>query len=281
MNNLEKSEKMRHMNFKDKVTLITGASKGIGRTTANKLAQLGAKIVLTGRDEKALYEVQKNIKDQGGNAVFYAGDICDEGSCRDAVEFTLNTYKDLDILINNAGVSMRGGFSDMNFEVIDRVYRTNLVGATYISAISLPFIRKAKGSMVFVSSIAGIRGLPYNSVYCASKMALRGIAESIRIEEYGNDVHVGLIYVGITEIDKGKQTLATNGKFITLKDRKDRKIMTQDEVARAIIENIMNRKFISTLSGLGKLNSFVQKLSPRLAEYILSKSVDRVIQDGQ
>ncbi|MBT8258539.1 MAG: SDR family oxidoreductase [Flavobacteriaceae bacterium] len=267
--------------FRDKVVLITGASKGIGRTTAFILANKGAKIVLTGRDEKALYDVQSRIVNQGGNAVSFIGDITDWKTCKKLVQFSVDHYNDLNIVINNAGVSMRGNFSNLEFEVIDKVYRTNLIGATYISAIALPFLRKSKGSLVFVSSIAGIRGLPYNSIYCASKMGLRGLAESVRIEEYQNDIHVGLIYVGITQIDKGKTTIGANGNHIPLKDRSSRNIMSQEEVAHAIIKNIQNRKFISTLSSLGKLNLIVQKFIPKLSEFLLIQNTNKIIINGR
>ncbi len=272
---------MEHKRFSDKVVLITGASKGIGRKTAFKMANLGAKVVLTGRDKAALHRVYEKIGEMGGNSAYIQGDICDQDCCKEMVRFTLDRYGKLDILINNAGVSMRGNFSELEFEVIDRVYRTNLIGATFISAVSLPYIRRSNGSIVFVSSIAGIRGLPFNSVYCASKMALRAIAESIRIEEFKNNIHVGLVYAGITQIDPGKQTIGSGGDMITLNDRSKRKIMTQEEVALAILGNIEDRKFISVLSPLGKLNSVVQRISPKLSEFILCRSIDKIVQDGK
>jgi short-subunit dehydrogenase len=122
---------------------------------------------------------------------------------------------------------------------------------------------------VFISSLAGIRGLPLLSAYGASKMALRGIAESIRIEEAKHGIHVGLIYVAMTEIAHNKEAIGADGAMVVLETRKNRKVQSTEFVARAVAKNIRQRKFITTLSGLGKLNSFLQSRFPSLVERII------------
>ena len=121
-----------------------------------------------------------------------------------------------------------------------------------------------------------IRGLPGLSAYCSSKTALRTIAESIRIEEAKSGLHVGLIQVGITEIEFDKQTIGANGELQTISDRSKFKVMSMESVAKSIIKNIQKRKFISTLTGIGKLNAIMQTLMPNLLEKILIKSIDKI-----
>ena len=267
--------------FKDKVALITGASKGIGRAIAIELADLGVRVVLNGRDQTALKNVQEMIVTHGGTALYHVSDITDSASCKELIMFVIRNFDRIDILINNAGISMRGFLSELNYKVIDDVYRTNLISASFLSAMALPYVRQNKGSIVFVSSAAGIRGLPYQSIYCASKMALRALAEAIRIEEYKNEVHVGLVYVGTTENDPGKTTLGANGKYLVLKDRVRSKVLAQSEVAKEVVQNISRRQFVTTLSFLGKLNLIVQRLSPRLGEYILIRNINRILMKSE
>ena len=140
---------------------------------------------------------------------------------------------------------------------------------------AIPHLRKTKGSIIFISSLAGIRGLPGLSAYCSSKMALRAIAESIRIEEKSNDIHVGLIYVGITEIEHNKETIASDGSMKVLKDRSASKVQTTSQVAQAVLQNIKKRKFITTLTGIGKVNKFMQPRFPLLVEKIILKSLHK------
>jgi short-subunit dehydrogenase len=267
---------MKNEEFKDKVVLITGSSRGIGKATAVALSNLGASLVINGRDKERLIQVENLIKNSGGKVMSYCCDITNPDQVEKLIEETIKTYGKLDILINNAGVSMRGDFSDLNPEVFKSVFDINVLGTTNTTIKAIPFIKKSQGSIVFVSSVAGIRGLPSNSAYCASKMALRAIAESIRIEEVKSNIHVGLIMVGITEIEKNKKTIGADGSLITLKDRSNFKVLSLDEVAYSIINNIKKRKFRTTLSLMGRINAFMQSILPDLVERILVHSSNRI-----
>jgi short-subunit dehydrogenase len=123
--------------------------------------------------------------------------------------------------------------------------------------------------------LAGIRGLPSLSAYCASKMALRALAESIRIEEHAHGIHVGLIQVGITEIEHNKETIAADGSLQVLQDRAKGKVQTTEQVAHAVLENLRKRTFITTLTAIGKLNAFLQPRAPMLVEKIILNSLDK------
>jgi short-subunit dehydrogenase len=140
----------------------------------------------------------------------------------------------------------------------------------------MKFLRKTSGSLVFISSVAGIRGLPGLAPYCASKMALRSLAESIRIEESDSDIHVGLIYVGITEIEHNKKSISANGSSVLLDDRSNKKAQSIHYVAKKVLQNIKRRKFITTLSAIGVINAIIQPLFPMLVEKLIIRSKKKI-----
>jgi len=258
--------------FQDKVVLITGSSSGIGKTTAIEMSKLGANIILNGRDVLKLKKVEEQIRKHGGEVASFCCDISSPVLSKELLDFTIKKFGKLDILINNAGVSMRGNFSELNPVVFKTVFDINVLGTVNISIPSIPYIKKTKGSIVFISSVAGIRGLPGNSAYSSSKMALRAIAESIRIEESNSDIHVGLVFVGITEIEKDKKTIGADGTLISLQNRLGSNVQSLKQVAHSIIKNIEERKFRTTLTRMGKLNALLQPIVPDLVERILINS---------
>ena len=140
--------------------------------------------------------------------------LCDVSNVENSVELintAISTFGKLDILINNVGVSMRGDLADLNPKVFKKVFESNVYGSVNPTIPALKEIRKTRGSIVFISSLAGIRGLPYLSAYGSSKMALRAIAESIRIEEKAYNIHVDQFLVGITQIEYNKETISSDG----------------------------------------------------------------------
>lgn len=262
--------------FWDKVAIITGSSRGIGKATAIELARKGACVVLNGRNQESLSQAENEMKSLDGKVISICCDITVPEQAKDLVEKTINTFGKIDILINNAGVSMRGNFTELNPEVFNSVFKTNVLGVANITIPAMPFIKESKGSIVFVSSLAGIRGLPGISAYCASKMALRAIAESIRIEESRSKIHIGLIFVGITEIDKGKTSISSDGSLLELKDRSNANVQSTKSVANAILKNIRTRKFRTTLTMIGKLNALIQPIMPGFVEKLLIHTAKRI-----
>jgi len=258
--------------FKGKVAVITGSSGGIGKAIAIDLARNGAIIVLNGRNRLRLTESEKDVRKIQNNVISVCCDVSTPEGGQLLINETIAKFNRIDILVNNAGVSMRGYFADLNTDVIKSVYNTNVLGSIYPTIPAIRHLRLTKGSIVFISSVAGIRGLPFTSVYCSSKMALRALADSIRIEEAKYNLHVGLIYVGNTEIDVGKETIAADGSMMVLRQREGKGIQSKESVARAVVKNISKRKFITVLTLLGKLNTFLQPRFPLLVErLILSK----------
>ena len=264
------------MTFQNKVALITGSSQGIGKATAKEFAKLGAKIVLNGRNAERVNLAVEELKASGADVIGVVGDVAVAEQARHLLDKTLEQFGRLDILVNNAGVSMRGDFAELKPDVFNQVFNTNVIGVTNLTIPAMVHLKANKGSLIFISSLAGIRGLPGLSAYCSSKMALRAIAESIRIEEAESGLHVGLIQVGITEIEHAKQTVGPDGKLMTINDRSKFKVMPMENVAQAIVKNIKKRKFVTTLTGIGKLNATMQSVLPGLVEKVLIRSIDKI-----
>jgi NAD(P)-dependent dehydrogenase (short-subunit alcohol dehydrogenase family) len=261
--------------YSGKVAVITGSSRGIGKAIAHELAKQGAYIVLNGRNQDRLKEAEELIKTVHTNVLAICSDVSTPEGCDRLISEAKNTFGRIDILVNNVGISMRGNVADLNPEVFKTVFESNVLGTVYPTIPAIPHIRETKGSIVFISSLAGIRGLPGLSAYSSSKMALRAIAESIRIEEAKNNVHVGIVFVGITDIEHNKETVGPDGKMRVLESRKGKKVQSTEEVAKAVVRNISGRRFSSVLTPLGKLNAFLQSRFPLLVEKIILANIKK------
>lgn len=258
-----------------KVAVVTGSSRGIGKAIAAELANNGYSVVLNGRDEIRLKETQLDLLSIHSRIVYFCCDVSIPEEAARLIEFSIAEFGRLDVLVNNVGVSMRGNVSELNPKVIQRVFESNVYGTMYPTIPAIPYIRLTKGSIVFISSLAGIRGLPSLSAYCSSKMALRAFAESIRLEEKKHHIHVGLIYVGITSIEHNKETIAADGSMKLLRERPKNKVQSTEQVARIVFRNIKRRKFVSILTGIGRLNKFLQPRFPMLVEQIILRNIHK------
>jgi dehydrogenase/reductase SDR family protein 7B len=240
-----------------------------------ELAKNGTYIVLNGRNKARLAASENEVRKIHSNIISVCCDVSTAEGGQLLINETISKFNRIDILVNNVGVSMRGYLADLKPEVFRIVFDTNILGVVCPTIPAISHLRLTKGSIVFISSVAGIRGLPITSAYCSSKMALRALAESIRIEEARHKLHVGLIYVGNTEIDDGKTTIASDGSKMLLRPRKGKGVQSKESVARAVVKNISKRKFITVLTTLGKLNAFLQTLFPLLVERIIIRNLKK------
>jgi short-subunit dehydrogenase len=264
------------MGFKNKTILITGSSKGIGRTLAAHLCEKGANVVLNGRREDELNATFKKIQNAGHSVRKFQGDVAEKETCNEMIQYVLKEFGSLDILVNNVGVGSRGLISDTKDEVWTKLLNANLMSSIYTSKAALGALKKSKGSIVFVSTWAAFRGLPNRSVYGASKMAQASFADSLRAELSKDKVHVGLVYLGPIINDPDKMIISSNDKQRTLKDHKNTFAITQDAVAIAIMKCISKRKSRLIVGIIGKLYSLVVKLFPFLLDYILRKKLSYI-----
>ena len=259
--------------FEGKVAIITGSSKGIGKAVAIELAKKGASIVLNGRNSIRLKETENELLKIHDRVFCVCSDVSTtEGAAR-LIEEAAGRFGRIDILVNNAGISAQGFIANLNPVVFKTVFDLNVIGVMNTTIPALKYLRQTQGSVIFISSAAGIRGLPGFSAYGSSKMALRAIAESLRVEESANKVHSGLVFVGFTENEPDKETISADGSMIPLKSRAWKGVQPVSSVAKAIVRNIERRKFITVLSPVGKLNYVMQSYFPFLVDFVIRKNI--------
>ncbi len=195
-----------------KSVLITGGSSGIGRATALRLARFGARVTVAARGADALQEVVKEVAQLGSEAVAVPTDVTDRDQCRRAVDAAVARFGRLDILVCSAGVSMRAPFADSDLDVLERVVRVNFFGTMYATYFSIPHVKRTRGSLVAISSLTGKRGTPSYAAYGASKFAVQGLYESLRLELAPDGVHVGIVAPGFIDTPLRERVLGADGK---------------------------------------------------------------------
>jgi NAD(P)-dependent dehydrogenase (short-subunit alcohol dehydrogenase family) len=198
--------------LKNKTVLVTGASSGIGKATALRLAKHGAQVALTSRNRDALEQVRQEIEQAGGVALVAPADVTDAEQVRQAVEAAVGHFGKLDILVASAGLSMRAYFEGSQLEAMERVMRVNFFGALYATHFALPHVKKTKGSLVAVSSLTGKRGIPSYSIYGASKFAIQGLYEALALELARDGVHVGVVSPAFVDTPLRSNVLGPDGK---------------------------------------------------------------------
>jgi len=194
-----------------KTVLITGASSGIGRATALRLAGYGSHVALAARNREALEAVGQAIQDLGAEALAVPADVTQADQVQQAMASTVERFGGLDILICSAGLSMRAYFAGSSLEAMERVVRVNFFGTLYATHFALPHIKRRRGSLVAVSSLTGKRGIPSYSIYGASKFAVQGLYESLRVELRRDGVHVGVVSPGFVDTPLRANVLGADG----------------------------------------------------------------------
>ena len=239
------------------------------------MAALGARLVLNGRNEKRLATSLAELQGRGAEAIAVTGDISKASDCEALINETIAHFGRLDVLINNAGISMEGKVEELDPEVVKKVMDVNFLGSVYPTQKALPHLRKTKGSIIFIGSAAGIRGLPNYAAYSASKMALTALAESLKIELHGSGVHIGLAYVGFTENDPDKTIYDKDGNIVPQPRRDFIKAEPPENVARRVINMIEQQRFKQVFTPLGKLNAVMNRWFPSLVERILRNNYQK------
>ena len=250
----------------NKVVIITGASSGIGKALAFAFGQEGANIVITGRKKEALFEVSNELTQKGINNLPIASDVSIEADNIEVVNKTIEKYGKIDVLINNAGISMRSMFEDCDMEVIKKVMDINFYGTVYATKYALPHIKTTKGSIVGVSSIAGYRGLPVRTGYSASKFAMNGFLEALRTELLHTGVHVLTACPGFTQSNIRVASLGSDGNSKGESMRDEGNMMSSEAVAQCILKAVKNRDRDMVLTLQGKMVVFLNKWLPKLTD---------------
>ncbi|MFC0875996.1 SDR family oxidoreductase [Saccharicrinis sp. FJH2] len=251
--------------MKDKVVIITGASSGIGLALARQYAIKGSHLVLAARSLDKLNELSIELEKSGIQVLAVKTDVSIESDCKNLVEKAVSKFGRVDVLINNAGISMRANFMDVELSVLKRLMDVNFWGTVYCTKYALPYLLKSKGSLVGVSSIAGYVGLPGRTGYSASKFAMHGFLNTVRTENLKKGLHVLIAAPGFTASNVRFSALTADGSSQGETPRKEDKMMSAEEVAQHIYKAVIKRKRTLILTFVeGKLTVFLSKFMPGL-----------------
>lgn len=260
-------------NFNNKVVVITGASSGIGKATAIEFSKKGAKVSLAARRIDRLLDVKAEIEKQGGVAIVNQIDVSKEEDCKKLVEDTVKEFSTIDLLINNAGISMRALFDEVDLNVMKRLMDVNFWGTVYCTKFALPYLLKNKGVVVGVSSIAGFHGLPGRTGYSASKFAMHGFLETLRIENLKKGLHVMVIAPGFTSTEVRKHALDANGNEQVETPRNEKRMMPAEKVAKILIRAIKWKKRNKILTLEGQIIALFQRIIPEQIDAMIYRGM--------
>jgi short-subunit dehydrogenase len=255
--------------FKDKVVVITGGSDGIGKALIDALIPLGAKIATCGRNQDRLYNLQVQYSSHMLHTM--VADVSSYSDCSSFIQSTIDTFGGIDILINNAGVSMRALMQETDVDVIKKVMDINFFGTVYCTKLALNSIIERKGTIAGISSIAGYRGLPGRSGYSASKFAINGWLEALRTELLESGVNVMWVCPGFTSSNIRRAALNSKGQNQGESPMDESSMMSTEECAANIIKAVEKRKRTLVLTFNGKRTVFMNKFFPSLTDKLVRR----------
>jgi len=256
--------------MQNKVVIITGASSGIGKALAEKYAAEGWKLVLAARRIERLHLLEEEFKNT--EILSVKTDVAVEEDCKNLIEQAVERFGKIDVLINNAGISMRAIFENVELSVLRHVMNVNYWGTVYCSKYALPYLLESKGSLVGVISIGGYVGLPGRTGYSASKFAIRGFLDTVRTENLKTGLHVLVAAPGFTASEIRMNALTTKGGIQGETPRNENEMMSAEEVAKKIYKAVQKRKRKIILTFLeGKATVFISKIWARLLDVVMYK----------
>lgn len=266
---------MNRRSFSDKVVVITGSTRGIGRMLASRAAEQGAAVVVNGRDHARLRPVCEGLRARGFPIAGVVADVSTPEGADALVDGALGRFGRIDALVCNAGISMRASFETAAPSAVKRMLEINVLGAIYPAQAALPSLRATRGSLFFVSSLAGLRGLPRVAGYSASKMALTAVVQSLRCELHGQGIHVGLGHVAFTENDPDKRIYDAAGNLVPI-EHPFRPRRTQEQTADWILRCVRKRRAFAVQTLLGAALAAAVVIAPGIVDLVVRREIDRI-----
>ena len=254
-------------NFTDKIVVITGGSDGIGKALVAQFLALGAKVATCGRNENKLSLLATEFP--SSNLFTAQVDVSKQDESEAFIKQVVDNWGRIDVLINNEGISMRALVSEVSVQTLQNVMDINFWGTVYCTKAALASIQQNKGVIVGVSSIAGYRGLPGRSGYSASKFALNGWLEALKMELYASGTHVMWVCPGFTTSNIRNAALDKNAKAQGESPMDEGAMMSSEECATHIIHAIEKRKRSLVLTFTGKRTVFMNKYFPAWADKLV------------
>lgn len=264
--------------FKDNVAIITGASSGIGAELAYRLATQGAYLGLAARNAELLKEVAEKCREKGGKAIAIQTDVADQSQCKNLIDRTVQEYGRLDTLVNNAGITMWAKFEELeDLSKLEQIMQVNYFGSVYCTHYALPHLKQSKGRLVGVSSLTGKTGVPTRSGYAASKHAMAGFFDTLRIElaEYG--ITVTMIYPGFVATDVRNRAFGADGKPLGTENNpvQEEKVMTVEKCVDIMLSAMEKRKREVTMTARAKIGLWLKLIAPSLVDNLARKAIER------
>lgn len=263
--------------MRDNVVIITGASRGIGAELARQLATLGAQLTLAARDSAALEAVAAECRQFGATVLVVPTDVARESDCRTLIEQTIMRFGRLDTLICNAGATMWARVDEIHdLGMLERIMAVNYMGAVYCTAYALPYLKASRGRIVGIASLTGLTGVPTRSGYAASKHAMRGFFDSLRIELDGSGVTVTMIYPGFVATGIRENATGPDGRPIRIDPLDPKRVMSVGECARQIVVATRRRSRDLVMTPTGKLAQLLKVFAPGLVDRLARRAIERV-----
>lgn len=259
----------------NKVVIITGASSGIGEACAYEFSKAGAKVVLAARNTEKLQSIANTISKSGQEIMVKTCDVSRIDECKSLIDSTVQRFGKIDVLVNNAGISMRALFRDTDLVVLQKLMDTNFWGTVYCTKLALPFLIEQKGSVIAVNSWAGFTGLPARTGYTASKFAMLGFMESLRVENLKTGLHVGSIFPGYTQSNIRNTALNSQAQAQEESPLNESKLMPAETVAKFIVKMVISRRKYHVITFTGKLMYWINKLFPSFVDRLVYRVVSR------
>jgi len=261
--------------FQNQVVIITGASSGIGEAIALSLAGQGAKLSLAARNETALLSIQEKCTQKGADTLVIPTDVSDQTMCRQLIDKTVEKFGQIDMLINNAGMTMYTRFEDIeNFDAFEQIVKVKLFGSMYCTYYALPYLKKNKGRIVGISSLTGKTGVPTRTVYAASNHAMAGFFDSLRIELAESGVTITMIYPGFVETPIRYKALNKIGKESGESHISEKKAMPVERCVEIILEAAQFRRREVIMTWQGKAGQWLKLIAPQIVDWVTSKEVN-------
>jgi short-subunit dehydrogenase len=256
--------------------IVTGASQGIGKAVCQALAARRVRLTLAARDAEALEQVAAACRERGGEALAVAADVSQPADCERLVKQAIAACGRLDGLINNAGISMNARFDEVtDIQLFERLMRVNYLGYVYPTWYALPELKRTKGRLVAVSSLAGITGVPNHTGYAATKHAIFGFFDTLRIELAGTGVSVTVVAPDFVTSEIHRRAAGPDGRPVGQSPLQESKIMTADQCAAEIVAATEGRQRLRILSLRGRLGRYVRLVAPGLIDAVAARAVRR------
>jgi len=265
--------------FKDNVTIITGASTGIGEELACHLAREGAHLVLTARRVDELNRVADKVRrlgqSTGAKVITISADVAIAGDCKNIIDAALAEFGRIDTLVCNAGMTMWAKFADIqDVTILERIMQVNYMGAVYCTHYALPHLIAAKGRLVGVASLTALVGVPTRTGYAASKHAMRGFFDSLRIELSESGVTVTMVYPGFVATGIRENATGADGKPAMIDPVNQDQVMSVEECAALIMRAMETRKREEVMTLKGKLGQWLKLIAPAVIDRMAKKAVE-------